>query len=117
MICDLEWLVLQSRLSVKVRRDRENTAGLLSVALAVFSLTYFVNSIITFIFQVVTLIFLVLAEYESKKIWIKFDNLDLTRRLMERDKKSMMRKIQAIVSATRRRRHIKTTSCLKSLIW
>ena len=52
-----------------------------------FSCTCLVNSVITFVFKVVTLIFFVLAEYESKKMWSKFDNVTP---LMEREEKSLI---------------------------
>ena len=57
-------------------------AGLLF--LCSFSCTYLVNSTIMFAFKVVKLIFFVSADYESRKMWSKFDNGTL---LMERDKK------------------------------
>ena len=44
-----------------------------NTALAVFPVP--VLYIIMFIFKVVTLIFFLLAEYESKKMWSKFDNV------------------------------------------
>ena len=44
-----------------------------------------------FIFKVVTLIFFVLSEHESKNMWSKFDNVTPDP-LMERDKKSLMKK-------------------------
>ena len=69
MICGLEWLVLQSRWSVKERCHGENTAGLTLNYSRSFSCT------VTFIFKVVTLISFVLAEYESKKMCSKFDNV------------------------------------------
>ena len=54
-----------------------------------FSCTCLVNSVITFVFKVVTLIFFMLAEYESKKMWSKFDNVTP---LMEREEKSLIMK-------------------------
>ena len=88
LICGLEWLVLQSRWSAKVRCDRKMLVyrQLLSY---MFSCTCLVNSVITFVFKVVTLIFFVLAEYESKKMWSKFDNVTP---LMEREEKSLIMK-------------------------
>ena len=56
-----------------------------------FSFTCPVNSIITFNFKVVTLIFFVLAGYESKKMWSKFENV--TPAYVTHGKKSLMKKI------------------------
>ena len=50
-------------------------SGLPSLLSRSFSCTCLVNRIFTFAFKVITLIFFVFAEYESKKMWSKFDNV------------------------------------------
>ena len=59
----------------KNKKEKDNTKKRkeFSVSLIRFQLDNY--NLVTFIFKVFTLIFFVLAEYELKKMWSKFDNV------------------------------------------